>query len=290
MYLGYSTWGMPTVPIDVAIAHIAGLGFDGLELTVIPRWLTELSRLDAAERRRIRQLYVDAGLALPSVAGHTPLLAQDPTERQQNIARLQRTADFCAEMTINGHTPPLNTTVGGKSAEWEQVREALVEGVGALAAFCGSRGVTLAIEAHVGNAVDTPERAVWLMEHVNSPFARLNFDISHFNIIGRPIEETVAALAPWAAHTHVKDERGMAPDHQFLIPGEGDFDYVRYLRAMDRAGYTGFITAEISVMVQRRPSYDPLAAATQSYAVLNQAFHTAGIIRPARSVGAPATR
>ena len=53
MNLGYSTWGMPTVPIDVAIPHIAQLGFDGLELAVGPRFITELSTLDAAERKRI---------------------------------------------------------------------------------------------------------------------------------------------------------------------------------------------------------------------------------------------
>ena len=47
MKLGYSTWGMPTVPIDTAVQHIAGLGYDGLELTIIPRFTTELSTLDA---------------------------------------------------------------------------------------------------------------------------------------------------------------------------------------------------------------------------------------------------
>ena len=50
MKIGYSTWGMPTVPVDTAISHIANLGFDGIELTIIPRFTTELSTLDAAER------------------------------------------------------------------------------------------------------------------------------------------------------------------------------------------------------------------------------------------------
>jgi hypothetical protein len=36
MRLSHSTWGMPRVPIDVAVAHCAALGFDGLEMTVIP--------------------------------------------------------------------------------------------------------------------------------------------------------------------------------------------------------------------------------------------------------------
>jgi sugar phosphate isomerase/epimerase len=94
------------------------------------------------------------------------------------------------------------------------------------------------------------------------------------------MEEVVAQLAPHSAHTHVKDERGRAPDHEFLIPGEGEMDYPGYLRAMERAGYAGHIVVEISLMVQRRPGYDPLAAATRSYNVLRRAFAEAGVDRP----------
>ena len=97
--------------------------------------------------------------------------------------------------------------------------------------------------------------------------------------MGIDIETSVAALAPATVHTHVKDERGTAPDFEFLIPGEGDFDYVAYLKAMQAHGYTGFISAEISVMVQRRPDYDPIQAAARTYEVLNAAFAAAGISR-----------
>ena len=54
--LSHSTWGMPTVPIDLAVAHCARLGFDGLEMSVTPRFSTSAEKLDAAERRRIRKL------------------------------------------------------------------------------------------------------------------------------------------------------------------------------------------------------------------------------------------
>ena len=137
-------------------------------------------------------------------------------------------------------------------------------------------------EAHVLQIVERPEQQLWLMEQVNSPALKVNFDISHFDVLGIPTEESVQALVPdgKAVHTHLKDQRGRSPDHQFLIPGEGDFDYVRYLTAMQAAGYDGYIVPEISMMVQRRPSYDPLAACTQSYAVLDRAFQQAGISRP----------
>ena len=56
MQLAYSTWGMPTVPADVAIPHLAQRGFDGIELTVIPGYTTDLSILTSQKRRQIQQL------------------------------------------------------------------------------------------------------------------------------------------------------------------------------------------------------------------------------------------
>jgi hypothetical protein len=51
---------------------------------------------------------------------------------------------------------------------------------------------------------------------------------------------------------------------------------------MSDAGYDGHIVVEISLMVQRRPGYDPLSAATQSYDVLSHSFEAAGLSRNRR--------
>ncbi len=279
MLLGYSTWGMPTVPIAIAISHLAALGFDGVELTIIPNWTTELSTLGPPQRAEIRDLLRQYRLELPAIAGHTSLLAEDPEQHAANVRRLQGGIDLCPDLAIDGHVPALNTTVGGKPEDWERLSTVMVNRVGELAAYAKGRGVTLAIEPHVGSMLDRPERVVWLMDQLRAPNVGVNFDISHFNVVGLSIEETVPLLAPLSVHTHIKDERGVVPNYQFLIPGEGEFDYVRYLRAMQTAGYTGFITVEISIMVQRRPDYDPLAAATQSYSVVSKAFETAGVRR-----------
>jgi hypothetical protein len=53
MKIGYSTWGMPTIPVDTFVPFLARLGYEGIELTVIPGYTIELSLLDAAERQRI---------------------------------------------------------------------------------------------------------------------------------------------------------------------------------------------------------------------------------------------
>lgn len=279
MKIGYSTWGMPTVPIDTAISHIADLGFDGIELTIIPRFTTELSALDAAERKRIASLLKQHNLALPAIAAHSSLLETDPDAHEKNMWRLKGGVDLAVELAQKDELPAVNTTPGGKSEEWEIKKDFLAERVGELVDYGASQGVTIAMEPHIGAIIDTPEKVLELLEIVNSPYLKVNFDISHFEIIGMPTEETVSALVPVSAHTHVKDQRGIAPDFEFLIPGEGTFDYVGYLKAMQAHGYDGFITAEVSFMVQARENYDPLAAATLSYETLSKAFVDAGIER-----------
>ena len=146
--------------------------------------------------------------------------------------------------------------------------------------FGAQLGVTLAMEPHIGCCLCDVERTLWLLEQINSPYLKLNYDISHFDVAGIPTAESVAALAPHTIHTHVKDQRGTTPDFEFLIPGEGDFDYVEYLNAMRDAGYDDYITVEVSIMVQKREDYDPLAAAELSYRTLANAFEEAEISRP----------
>lgn len=279
MKIGYSTWGMPTLPIDTALAHLKKLGFDGVEPTVIPGWSTELDTLDAAERKRIRALFDQHGLEMPAVAGHRSLIEQDPQAHAENWRRLTGAIDLCAEWAGPEGVPGLDTTLGGGPDAWEPKRQLILERLGQLVEYAAGRGVVVAIEPHVHSSLDLPEKALWLLEQIHSPYFKLNFDISHFEVMGLPTGPTVAALAPHSAHTHVKDQRGVVPDFEFLIPGEGPFDFVNYLNEMKKAGYTGHITAEVSIMVQKRPNYDPLAAATLTYQTLDRAFRQAGLKR-----------
>ena len=279
MKLGISTWGMPTVPIDNAIRHIAQLGFDGVELTVIPRYTTELSTLDAVERSRIVGLLKEHNLALPAISGHSSLMEMEEEAHAQHMRRLKGAVDLAVDLAQGDHPPAVNTTTAGRPEQWEGLKQLLAQRTGELVEYAQSRGVTIGMEPHVGAIIDTPDKMLELLNLVDSPHLKVNFDISHFDIIGLTIEETVAALAPYSVHTHVKDQRGRVPDYKFLIPGEGDFDYVTYLKAMEAHGYDRFIIAEISGQVQRRENYDPMAAATLSYETLSRAFVEAGIDR-----------
>jgi sugar phosphate isomerase/epimerase len=267
---------MKTTPIDVAVEHCAALGFDGLELTIIPGWPTDAADLTKADRRRIRALYDENEIELCGFSGNIDLLGEDWDAIRSTFSSY---LDLAAEMQKPGEHLIVTTTSGGIAPDWEVTKDTIAERVGILAEYAGQVGVMVGIEPHVGSALHLPEHAIWITEIVGSDALTLHFDISHFNVQGIPMEESIRLLAPLALHTHVKDESGLAPNHQFLIPGEGEMDYPGYLRGMQAAGYDGHIVVEISLMVQARPDYDALAAATQSYNVLSAAFEEAGIAR-----------
>ena len=273
MRISYCTWGMRNVPIEEALPAVAEIGYHGIELAVTPAYPTDLDTLDAGKRRRIATLLDQHGLVLSAVAGHTSMCEEDAARNEANMDRLRRTIDLTAELAQPGETAIMASLIGGRVEEWQAKRELIAERVAALGDYASEQGVILAVEPHSGTALDRPERALWLMEELDHPAVRLNFDISHFDILGIGIDDCVPEMVPWSVHTRVKDQRGIYPNHEFLTPGAGPFDFVHYLTSMHAAGYTGFIGMEVSVMVQRKPGYDPFVDAALGYYALRHAFN-----------------
>jgi sugar phosphate isomerase/epimerase len=279
MRLAFSAWAMRELPVEQQIDLVRRTGYLGICLVSDPRF-PQLDALHtpAAERRRIRGLLDAAGLELTAIAGHANLLEADPAVLEGNMARIRAGLDLAAELATPGQAPPPLVSMGyGTPDDYPTKRQMLADRFGALAQHAARTGGTLALEPHVGQMMDLPEKVVWLMQAVGSPHFRLNFDNSHFEVMGCDLDSYVPQLAPFAVHTDLKDQRGRSPHHEYLVPGEGDFDYPRYLRALQAAGYQGYVTVEISVMVQRRPDYDPFEVARRSHGVLTEAARQAGV-------------
>jgi sugar phosphate isomerase/epimerase len=277
MKLGYSAWSMPTTSVDDQIGHVAQIGFQGIELICIPGSSTDIDKLDPAERQRIRRLLDQSSLALPSIAAHANPIEPDPARLAVNLERIRSAFDLAADLA-GREGPPCIVLMGyGTPESYESDRELLAERFRGLAEDARERGVTIGLEFHVGQAIDRPSRILWLVDRVNHPNFKLNLDTSHLDVMGYTIAESVRPLAKHAVHTHLKDQRGRYPNHEFLTPGDGDYDYVTYLKELAASGYDGFVTVEISLMVQRKPGYDPVGAARQTYRVLTTAAAEAGM-------------
>ncbi|HEY2593902.1 MAG TPA: sugar phosphate isomerase/epimerase [Chloroflexota bacterium] len=182
------------------------------------------------------------------------------------------------------------------------MNRAPVERLSALAEYGARRGVKISLEPHVGTMIDSVERAEWVIRAVDHSALGLDFDVSHFEVVGVPTAQSVSRLAPLATAVEIKNQRmcyldeplgewhvadngwgratgadGRPVEYQFLLGGEGDFDLPRYLQLLCDAGWTKPVAFEASVQCQARREYDPLAVAASVYRWMRAGWQRAGL-------------
>jgi sugar phosphate isomerase/epimerase len=268
--IGYGTYGMPETPIQDALPRLASMGYEAVELCVADRWPTSPHKLSPDERQQLCELLRETKLELSALLIFVNLLAPAGEELDAELA-LFEDACLLAQDLCPGSPVPIVTTLGSSPYQWKDARSLVLARAQRFAGLAENHGCRLALEPHVNALLDRPERVLETMEAVGSPALGINFDISHFVAQGFPSSETIRALAPHALHTHVKDGRTVDDRVQFLLPGEGGFDYAAYFREMAETGYRGAVTAEVSVQVSSQPAYDPWRAAEFCFRTLKSA-------------------
>jgi sugar phosphate isomerase/epimerase len=218
--------------------------------------------------------------------------------------RRKDTVDFCVEVTPPGQrVPTMTSTAGGRPDSYDDDKTLLIERVGELTEYARSRGVIFGLEVHAATAVSTPARVDEVLGAVDSPFCRLDYDGSHFEVQRIPMEEVISRVLPWTVTVDIKDQRvrltdepepagwripgngssrtatpdGRAVEYQWVEGGEGEFALPQFLRLMQDAGWRGAICYEMSVHVQQRPEYDGLAAAARTYRWMADGWAQAGV-------------
>ena len=317
MRLGYNTWSMAKVPYQTFIPGLHEIGYTAITISVVPAYGIGGQRTpnagyygswSADDRKKIKSELEARSLELSAIVGNASMVGDDPASVQSNLQQLRDAIDLCAELkpAHQSFVPTMNTTSGGHAGEFDARKSQLVENLGELARYAASRGSVVCIEPHVGGAIDTPQRARWLVDEISQDACKIDFDISHFEVVGIPMEESIPIVLPLSRSVEIKDQsfrysdegdapagwrvegnglgKAIAPngrpvEYQFLLGGEGDFDLVKYLQLMHQHGWKGAVGFEASVQCQQRPGYDGMATAANVYTWMSNAWDKAGLSR-----------
>lgn len=269
--LAYGTYGLGTIPLDTAIPAIAAAGFDAVELTLADGYPGVARQVGSADGGAIRRRIADAGLGLTAfLAKDTVLSSADRAGMDDaTLSALIQSAHHCGA----GDDAVITFTMGGARAEWPARNEQLVERLRQLGDIATREGAVLAVEPHAKGLIDAVDRAVWLMQTVDHPAVRLNFDISHYALPGVEfdLEDAATRLLPYAVHAHIKDSVPTEGGFRFVLPGAGSLDLGQYFAVLGRHGWDRPVTVEVSAMVFNAPGYDPLDAIRTSFSALDAA-------------------
>ena len=279
--LSIGTYGMKDLLTVDALRIIRNTGYDGVQLAIWPGWPTDPLKMSAEDRRTLKRQIEDSGLALPSILESVPLKGPAGTAdtKAKTLDRLKRAIDLGNEL-VPTSPPSIDTILGQKKAQWETVKESMAEELRTWVPALEAGNTTITFKPHAGDAVQSPERAIWLMNAVGSPRIRIVYDYSHFFVEGYPLEGSLRQLIAYAPLIVVKDSQGTSEKHDYLLPGDGKIDYLAYFRLLRELNYSGFVNVEVSGHIHRKPGYQPIPTVKLCYDRLAPLMEQAGLVRP----------
>jgi sugar phosphate isomerase/epimerase len=268
--LGVAGGPLPRYPADVdepLARHLSDLG-----LSVLTTHFQPTPEAVATHATRVREVLADYGLSIVQATGYNPQLTHpDDAVLTSELDRLRAAFDTArllgAEMIISGCGSRHASAFYGPHPDnhTPAARSRLIESLRRVVPWAEDAGVMLALECHVTTALDTPEHIHEVIQSVDSPWVRANFDpvnlLGNFSLVWdnakamRHMWQTLGAC--YAKSAHIKDVRA---DPQLVVhiseapPGQGVLDLDAFFEVV---GHLGENTA---VIVEHLPAEQALAA------------------------------
>lgn len=181
----------------------------------------------------LRHLAFKSGIPFSGAACGATMVQADKAKRAAVLDEIKKWVDVtdclgAPHLRIFGGELPPGVTAK-QAVDW------VVETMKPACDYSGKKGITLGIEDH-GGVTQNADVCLEIMHRVNSPYAGINLDITHFiPTANQDAYAQIKACVPYATQTHIRDhfdDRG------------GPVDLDRVWQIFADAGYKGFMSAE----------------------------------------------
>jgi sugar phosphate isomerase/epimerase len=250
-------------------AHLANLGYDGIELGV-----REPDKLNVAD---LKQTLAKYRLVVPAIGTGQAFVEEqlsftdpDAAVRARAIARVKTHIDLATELGDANLQSPISSLqsplviiglIRGKTFAQitrEQAHAWMVDALKDVARAASAQNVRLAIEPinrYETDWVNDVASALTLIEEVGADNIGILFDTFHANIEEPSIETSLRACGARVFHVHVADSNRW-------YPGAGHTNFASILATLRAMKYAGWVSAEIL------PKPDVKRAAAETYKTL----------------------
>ena len=245
MKYAFTTLACPAWSIEQVVEAATTLGYDGVELRLLDGAVIN----PEADRAKVEQAVARCrapGVEVCALDSSCTFNHADPGAREREVSDLLRWIDLAEDLHV-----PLVRVFGGHARPGlapeppEVVNDWVAEALSRAAPTAEQAGVTVVLETH--DAFSSARRVAAVLDRVDSPRVAALWDSHHPYRVGETPQDVIEALGPRIAHVHVKDARRTTPDGsawQLVLLGEGEVPVREQLQALDRSGYTGYVSVE----------------------------------------------
>jgi sugar phosphate isomerase/epimerase len=203
------------------------LRLDGVDMTAYYFKSTDPEYLEG-----LRHLAYKNGVPFSGAACGSSMVQADPSRRAETLQEIKKWIDVtdqlgASHLRIFAGKLPQDATVS-QAVGW------VVETMKAASDYSGKKGIMIGIEDHSG-ITQSASACLEIMHRVDSPYAGINLDITHF--IPSATEDAygqIAVCIPYATNTHIRDH----------FDDGTPIDMDRVWRLFSQAGYKGYMSAE----------------------------------------------
>ena len=239
------------------LLEIAAHGFTALEL------FASRSHVDyhnASVVADVQQWLAEARLELTSVHApvtETSLASADTKEREAALAEVERALHIARRipfrvLIVHLGRPRADNVRGGTN------RDAARRSIDALATAADPLGVRIAVEVIPNDLCRASSLAQLIDEDIEHANAGICLDLGHARLEG-DVADAVETVSGHLMAMDVHDNRGRTDEH--LVPFDGVIDWPSALTTVQKVGYDGALTFELSA---RGSTKETLARARQA--------------------------
>jgi len=260
-----------TQDLAQALDFISGYKLHGCELREM--WGRNIMNLTSSDLNRARGLIRGHGLAVSDIG--SPIfkwdLPQMPARRGPrdtfNADFTEKNADDLLHKSFDlarlFGTRKVRIFSYWRVAEPEKAYPYVRDRLAKAAELAGKNGILLVLENESACNIGTGREAGKLLEEINSPSLKVNWDPANAAMLGEvPYPDGYRAVRGRLGHMHIKDVRKSAAGKLEWAPvGGGSIDWRGQFKALQRDGYDGTMSLETHY---RRPDGNTVESTRES--------------------------
>jgi myo-inositol catabolism protein IolH len=245
---------LKNVSVTEMFTSVAQAGYEAVELSPRDGFLEHRlgNRPEPEVVADLKRASREARVEIASLFIVQPWASTDSGQRQAAVHGLRVAIDTAEELGCGR----INTEFTGTPDKPRECRDAFLRSLDEVLPAAERQGVSLTIEPHPYDFIETNAEAVDLIREVGSPALRYLFCTPHIFHLGDDIAAMIEYAAPVLAHVHLADTFRPArvilnpPDpgariHQHLDIGQGEVGWETVFSALEQTGFSDLATVAV---------------------------------------------